>query len=334
MTGEEEQGVKFDRFGHPVRTYSDSCISAINSFYHQFLTYGRERSVILEAPKLDEHCVLANILAAHFLASASSARASLHLASAKARLESATLYEKAVFEVVSYLISSDRDDDVTFDLHSKLLKEFPRDLVSLKRAQVLCFYMGRPDLSLDLVEQAIVLPQNRKENYIYGMLSFPLLELGRIPDAEEAARKGFEINKQDIWSQHNLCHVYQYEYRFKEAVEFMEECSSSWNLCSSFMYTHNWWHVAVCYLEGNAPISKVLEVYDHNIWKELQRNDTIPAEVYLNALALLLRVYVRGQIRLFDDRLKVLAECVADQTLPNNTNITSSTEVEVGIPIP
>ncbi|KAF6162498.1 hypothetical protein GIB67_006207, partial [Kingdonia uniflora] len=33
--------------------------------------------------------------------------------------ESATLYEKAVFEVVSYLISSDKDDDVTFDLHSK-----------------------------------------------------------------------------------------------------------------------------------------------------------------------------------------------------------------------
>ena len=35
----------------------------------------------------------------------------------------------------------------------QLLKAFPRDLVSLKRAQILCFYMGRPDLSLNLVEQ-------------------------------------------------------------------------------------------------------------------------------------------------------------------------------------
>jgi len=35
----------------------------------------------------------------------------------------------------------------------KLLKEFPRDLVSLKRAQILCFYMARPDLSLSLVNQ-------------------------------------------------------------------------------------------------------------------------------------------------------------------------------------
>ncbi|XP_058087676.1 nuclear-pore anchor-like [Magnolia sinica] len=39
------------------------------------------------------------------------------------------------------------------------------------------------------------------------------------------------------------------------------------------MYTHNWWHVVVCYLEGHSPINKVLEVYDHYIWKELQRSD-------------------------------------------------------------
>lgn len=35
----------------------------------------------------------------------------------------------------------------------QLLKEFPRDLMSLKRAQLICFYMGRPDTSLKFVEQ-------------------------------------------------------------------------------------------------------------------------------------------------------------------------------------
>jgi hypothetical protein len=34
------------------------------------------------------------------------------------------------------------------------------------------------------------------------MLAFPLLELGQMKDAEEAAKKGFEINKHDGWSQH------------------------------------------------------------------------------------------------------------------------------------
>jgi hypothetical protein len=34
------------------------------------------------------------------------------------------------------------------------------------------------------------------------MLAFPLLELGRMKDAEEAAKRGFEINEHDGWSQH------------------------------------------------------------------------------------------------------------------------------------
>ncbi|KAK9116917.1 hypothetical protein Sjap_015864 [Stephania japonica] len=276
---ESEGGeVKIDRWGSPVRTSSDDCISAINSYYEQFLNYGRNRSAILEASAHDKDCVLANILAAHFLYSSDSARASIHLDSARARLEGATLYERAVFEAVSSLFGSDRDDDVAFELHKKLLKQFPKDLVSLKRAQLLCFYMGRPDLSLALVEQ--VLPQNREESYAYGMLSFPLLELGRMAEASEAAKKGYEINPNDVWSQHNLCHVFQYECDFQEAVEFMKKCSSSWHCCSSFMYTHNWWHVAVCYLESSSAITKVLEIYDHNIWQELQKSDV----AYLESL--------------------------------------------------
>ena len=45
-------------------------------------------------------------------------------------------------------------------------------------------------------------------------------------------------------------------------------------------YTHNWWHVAVCYLEGCSPLDKVLEVYDCHIWNELQRSDADCGEVY------------------------------------------------------
>ncbi|XP_021908495.1 tetratricopeptide repeat protein 38 isoform X1 [Carica papaya] len=300
-----ERGVKLDRWGYEVSTSSDSCISSINDYYYQVLTYGRNRSVILEAPLHDKDCVLANILAAHFLCSSDPCRAQLHTQAAKSHHEKATPYEKAVFDAVNYLISEDRDDDVAVELHSKLLREFPKDLGSLKRAQVLCFYMGRPDFSLALVQQ--VLPKNQEESYIYGMLAFPLLELGRMADAEEAAKKGFQINKQDYWAQHALCHALQYECRFREAINFMEECSPSWSSCSSFMYTHNWWHVALCYMEGHCYIRKVLEVYDHCIWKELERSDAVCAEVYLNALGLLLRVDVRGELGIFEDRLKILA---------------------------
>ncbi|CAA0834723.1 Tetratricopeptide repeat (TPR)-like superfamily protein [Striga hermonthica] len=303
--------MKLDKWGYEVRTCSDACVSAINSYYEQVLSYGRNRSVILEAPKCDPECVLGNILAAHFLCSSDSSHAAQLLDTAKSHLERASSYEKSVFEALVYLTSPDRDDDLAVEMHSKLLQDFPRDLLSLKRAQVLCFYMGQPDPSLKLVEQ--VLPTNEQESYIYGMLAFPLLELGRMEDAEKAGKKGYEINKDDPWSQHALCHVYQYECRFKEAVQFMSNCARSWGCLSSFMYTHNWWHVALCYLEGHAPIEKVQEIYDECIWKELERSDCVPAEVYLNAIGLLLRVYIRGEGEIFKGRLQDLAKCLTDQ---------------------
>lgn len=45
---------------------------------------------------------------------------------------------------------------------------------------------------------------NQEECYVYGMLAFPLLELGRMDEAEAAARKGLAIYKEDIWAQHNV----------------------------------------------------------------------------------------------------------------------------------
>ncbi|KAK9060278.1 hypothetical protein SSX86_020982 [Deinandra increscens subsp. villosa] len=300
-----------DRWGYEINTTSSSCISSINSYYHQVLSYGRRRDVIMEAIDDDPNCVLANILAAHFCSSSDPSRGHSLLHAANSNLGRATPYEKAVFETIECLMSPNRDDDFAVELHSKLLNDFPKDLVSLKRAQVLCFYMGRPDLSLQLVQQ--VLPTNNQQDFVYGMLAFPLLELGQMGDAEKAAKKGFEINKEDPWSQHALCHVFQYECRFKEAVEFMEECSKHWGPLSSFMNTHNWWHVALCYLEGNAPIEKVRDIYENRIQKELDRSDATPVEVYLNAVGLLLRVHVRGEIHFFEDHLKMLAGYLSDR---------------------
>uniref|UniRef100_M8BVV0 Tetratricopeptide repeat protein 38 n=1 Tax=Aegilops tauschii TaxID=37682 RepID=M8BVV0_AEGTA len=274
--------------------------------------------------------------------------AALPLSGAPAPHGKATEYERAVFRALSALVGEDRDTEVAVDRHFELLKEFPRDLMSLKRAQLLCFYVGRPDTSLKFVQQ--VLPENQDRNYIYGMLAFPLLELGRMDEAEIAARKGLAINKNDFWSQHNMCHVFQQECRFREATEFMESCSPSWTSCSSFMFTHNWWHVAVecrfreatefmescspswtscssfmfthnwwhvavCYLEGEAPIRKVMEVYDQNIMKELDRSDCEPAEVYVNALGLLLRLYVRGEIGPAKERLTPLLDELKNESI-------------------
>ncbi|KAL6581472.1 hypothetical protein OROMI_007395 [Orobanche minor] len=111
-------------------------------------------------------------------------------------MEQGSSYEKAVIEALIYLISLDIDDDVAVEMHSKLLQDFPRDLASLKRAQVLCFYMA-----LLIVTNNISPPigfADKCEDYICGMLAFALLELGGVEDAEEAGKRGFEINNHII----------------------------------------------------------------------------------------------------------------------------------------
>ncbi|KAG2303738.1 hypothetical protein Bca52824_032389 [Brassica carinata] len=297
------------RWGYEVNASSDDCINVIDSYFHQVLSYGRNWKVILEAPLHDKDCVLGNVLAAHYLSLSDHSKANTYVEAARSNLEQSTPYEKAVFEAVCYLISEDRDDDLALEMHTQLLERFPKDLASLKRAQVLCFYMGQPAPFLSLVQQV-------KESYIHGMLAFPLLELGRMEEAAAASRKGYEINKEDAWAHHCLCHVLQRECQFKEAVEFMEELTESWHSCSSFLYTHNWWHVALCYLEGGSPMSKVEEIYDNHIWKELEKEDAVPPEVYLNAIGLLLRLDVRDALTgSSEDRLKRLAARLIDQEI-------------------
>lgn len=116
------------------------------------LSYGRKRSVILEATVHDKDCVLANVLAAHFLSSSDPSRVHHHLQAAKAGLVSfyfyfyfickcsfwrflftnclycfdkdrATPYEKAVFDAISCLMSNDRDDNVAVELHYEVFED-------------------------------------------------------------------------------------------------------------------------------------------------------------------------------------------------------------------
>ncbi|KAG8097841.1 hypothetical protein GUJ93_ZPchr0013g36150 [Zizania palustris] len=136
-----------------------------------------------------------------------------------------TKLERALFGALSALIGEEKDEDVAIERNFELLEEFPMDLMSLKRAPLICF-SGRTDTSFKFVEQ--VLPEYQDQNYIYGMRAFPLMELGRINETERASRKGLAINKNDCWSQHNLCHVFQQECHFKEATEFMKSSSPSW----------------------------------------------------------------------------------------------------------
>ncbi|CAL9093296.1 unnamed protein product [Musa textilis] len=261
MDGGIDATTRTDRWGYPVRTASDACIAAIDAYYDQVLAFGRDRAVIRRAARHDPSCVLANALAAHFLAGKDPAESSRLLGAASDSMDNATPYERAVFGAISCVVADDRDADLAVDRHFELLKEFPKDLLSLKRAQTLCFYMGRPDLSLNLVQE--------------NLEGWPMLR----------------------------------------GLQEKDWVSTAVTFGHNIMYTHNWWHVAVCYLEGDSPLDKVLEIYDHCIWKELERSDAEPTEVYVNALSLLMRIYVRDHVHHIAERLMSLANVFKDESM-------------------
>ncbi|KAF3604828.1 hypothetical protein DY000_02046407 [Brassica cretica] len=131
---------------------------------------------------------------------------------------------------------------------------------------------------------------NQEESYIQGMHAFPLLELGRMEEDAAASRKGYEINKKDAWAHHCLCHVLEHE-------------------CSVTCYK------ALLLSSRVADnIKTCIKISDNHIWKELEKDDAVLPEVYLNAIGLLLRLDVRDALKgSIGDRLKLLADRLTDQ---------------------
>ncbi|GMN27711.1 hypothetical protein TIFTF001_049389 [Ficus carica] len=83
-----EGGVRRDQWGYEVTTYSDACISAINDYYHQ-----RRKTT-------KTVCWPTFWLPISFRPRSSyPSLAPSYLHAAKSRLEQATSYEKAVFDV-------------------------------------------------------------------------------------------------------------------------------------------------------------------------------------------------------------------------------------------
>ncbi|XP_073396296.1 uncharacterized protein [Physcomitrium patens] len=301
-----------DLWGYPVHTRSDTCISFINEFYRQMLTYGAEREVILKATDADGSCVLACALAAVHLLTQKKPdfETNSFLFAANKNLDKATNYEKSVLAVAMAWAKGETGEAV--DLHFQLLEEFPKDLASLKKGQTLCFYMGRTHDMLRMAE--LVLPANRESPYIYGMLAFPLLEVGeRMREAEVAAKKALSIEPHDVWSQHALGHVLQYECRFKEALTFAASCCDTWISCCSFMYAHNWWHLALCKLElgGKGALESVVTIYDTHIWSSNAAANN--SQDCLNALGLLLRLDIRGYNDIVTTKIADMQTCLLDE---------------------
>lgn len=125
----------------------------------------------------------------------------------------------------------------------------PRDLLALKVAQDLYFFLGdRLDLRDVAARVLPSWPEGRDGwSYVQGMYAFGLEENGDYRAAEASARAALDADPADVWAVHALAHVFEMQARAGEGADFLRGASPEW--APSFFAIHNWWHLALFELD-------------------------------------------------------------------------------------
>ena len=279
-----------DAQGLEVTTNFPEAVAAIDQFIEQSLRYGSNPEVILQGIEADPTCALANAhAAAHYLSleSAEARRQALpYLAAAKQYLAAANEREQLYVQAIAAWASGAIDQAITY--HEAIALAFPRDLLSVQRGQYHYFYQGNQARLLQIAET--VLPANPDNHYLQGMLAFGLEQCHRLEEAEVAGRQATAINRYDPWAHHAVAHVMETQGRLEEGIAWMESLADTWEHCNSMLYTHNWWHVALYYLE-QGKTAQVLTLYDTHIWG---RACKASSKDQVGAISLLLRLELQG----------------------------------------
>jgi tetratricopeptide (TPR) repeat protein len=151
---------------------------------------------------------------------------------------------------------------VTWD---RVLAEHPRDALAIQLAHLTDFYLGDAVNLRDRVGRVIGSWDKDTPGYSYilGMQAFGLEECNQFERAEETAHRALAIEARDGWSVHALAHVLEMQNRYPEGQQFMRSRVDDWAPDNGFAF-HNWWHLALVYLEEE-DFDSALKLYDEEI---------------------------------------------------------------------
>ncbi|HEY9625331.1 MAG TPA: tetratricopeptide repeat protein [Crinalium sp.] len=278
-----------DAQGLAVTTDALEVTDVIDQFTDQLLSYGDRPSIIFEGLMIDPTHVLLNAHAAAMClfseTATAPALAAPYLQAAHANLHTATEREQLYVHAIDAWATGQIDRALVY--HRELAERYPRDLVAAFIGQYHHFYAGDNHGLLALIEQ--IFPANRDNHYAYGMLSFALEQCHRLDEAETMGCQAVEMNRHDPWAHHAVAHVLETQGRIEDGIAWMESFADVWETCGTF-FTHNWWHVALYYLDQD-DFTTVLNLYDTNVWGRAVKEYSA---CQIDAIALLLRLELRG----------------------------------------
>lgn len=262
--------------------------AAIRSLQGELLRYGARASALIDTLTRDPACGLAHahvaMLHMFTLTRTGIARAQPYLAAARAAAAHGTPHEQHVIAAVDSWSRNEIDTSIAH-LDAALLLA-PRDLIAAKLLHYHLLNSGRFEAMLASARRLCL--ANADVSHVRGMLAFALDQCGYAADAEREGHAAATAGC-DPWAVHAVAHALDTRGAVAEGQAWMQARSRDWEQCSSFMFTHNWWHTALFELDrGNADAA--LALYDSSIWGV--RKDY--AQDQINAVALLARLQLRG----------------------------------------
>jgi len=156
----------------------------------------------------------------------------------------------------------------TCEILDGILKDHPRDLLALKLANYLYFYLGDAANVRDGPARALKHWDEKTPGYshLLALHAFGLEESGDYAAAESAGRRATELDPGDPWAVHSVAHVMEMQDRAAEGARWIETLAPHWDAKNFFRF-HLWWHLALMHWGDGRP-EKALALYDSHVWAE------------------------------------------------------------------
>lgn len=167
---------------------------------------------------------------------------------------------------------------------------YPLDALALQAGHQIDFFTGDARMLRDRIARALPAwsPSVPGHHAVLGMYAFGLEECGEYGRAEEAGRRCVAMERRDGWGWHAVTHVLEMQNRSADGIEWLRGDTDAWAK-DSFFAVHNWWHLALFYLE-RGDLAEVLRLCDGPIC-----GDRSPLVLNMvDASALLWRLGLRG----------------------------------------
>jgi hypothetical protein len=278
-----------DGQGLEVSNADANAIEALDFLNEEWLRFGNRLDRFIAAADKESRCAMLPLMAANLVFSMNStdghAAGLRYLSRARALAKDANARERAWLAATDAWAAG--DGCAAQKIHEDMASEWPRDLLSAKLGQLHAFNHGDAEGLLRIGDR--IMPANTDNHYVWAMHAFGLEECNRLEEAEASARKAIAMERRDPWAHHAVAHCLEARGRLLDGVAFLQSMSDTWEGCNSFMYTHNWWHLALFLIDLDRA-DEALALHDKRVWgvwKEF-------SEDQINAISLLARLELRG----------------------------------------